>query len=134
MSLSDLYSKLYYIYTFFRLKHTILHFNRTTYACIDVQTVTAALHGQAAIVMQGLADVGGMGSQPICLTSTHEKTLFTPVKLSLMHFTHDRQLPINPLCAKTLKLTTVLCHMVSQHVHVAGGCRCLTQQPFSCSN
>ena len=43
--------------------------------------------------------------QPIGPTSTRQKTFFTPVNLSLLQFTHDIQVPMNPMCAKTLKLT-----------------------------
>ena len=42
-------------------------------------------------------------SQPIQPTSTNQKTLFSPVNLSLMHFNKNIQIPMNPFCAKNLK-------------------------------
>jgi hypothetical protein len=42
-------------------------------------------------------------SQPIQPTSTNRKTLFATVKLSLLHFTQNIQISINPFCAKILK-------------------------------
>jgi hypothetical protein len=33
MSYSDLYSLLYYVHNFIKVKHTILHFNSPTYTC-----------------------------------------------------------------------------------------------------
>jgi hypothetical protein len=54
--------------------------------------------------MQGLVDVGRMGCQgPIQPTSTNQKTLFAIVNLSLMHFTSNIQIPMNPFHAKNLK-------------------------------
>ena len=54
----------------------------------------------AAIMVQGWVDAGHMGcsslAAPICPTSTHQKTLFTPVKLSLIHFSQDIKVPMNP--------------------------------------
>jgi hypothetical protein len=53
---------------------------------------------------------GLRGTQP---TSTNQKTIFTPVDLSLMHFIQNIQIPMNPFCAKTLKLTITWYHMTT---------------------
>jgi hypothetical protein len=42
-------------------------------------------------------------SQPIQPTSTNQTTLFAPENLSLMHFTHNIQVPLNPFCAKNFQ-------------------------------
>jgi hypothetical protein len=41
------------------------------------------------------------------------KSHFTPVNLSLMHFTQDIQAPMNHFCTNTVKLTIFWCHMVT---------------------
>jgi hypothetical protein len=62
--------------------------------------------------MQGLVGVGCMGcEQPIQMTSTNQKTLFTTVNLLLMHFTQYDKVPMNPFGAKSLKLTITCFHM-----------------------
>ena len=48
-------------------------------------------------------------SQPIHPTSTHQKTLFTPVNRSLMHFAKHNHITMNTFCAKTL----LWCHMAT---------------------
>jgi hypothetical protein len=47
-------------------------------------------------------------SQPMRSTATHQKTLFCPFNLSLLHFTHGIKVKINPLCAKVYKYNRVL--------------------------
>ena len=42
-------------------------------------------------------------SQPIRPTSTNQKTHFAIVNFSLMHFTLEIQVPMNPFCAKNFK-------------------------------
>ena len=43
--------------------------------------------------------------QPICLIFTHQKTLFTPVNISLMHFSQILQVPMNPFLYFTYNFT-----------------------------
>jgi hypothetical protein len=45
--------------------------------------------------------------QPILATSTHQKTLFATVILSLLHFTQNIKVHINSFCAKSLQLTVI---------------------------
>ena len=60
-----------------------------------------------------LAEWAARPSQPIQPTSTNQKTLFATANLSLMHYTEDIQIPMNPFCARTLKLTIMWYHMVT---------------------
>jgi hypothetical protein len=52
--------------------------------------------------------------QPILPTSINQKTIFAPVNLSLMHFTQNIEIPMNPFCAKTFKANY---HMVTYGDH-----------------
>ena len=65
--------------------------------------------------------------QPLRPKSTHQETLFTPVNPSLLHFTQDSQVPMNPLWAKAFKLTVMwwyLATMVLRGLNTGGGlCR-----------
>ena len=63
--------------------------------------------------MGGFRPNGLRGATYTHPTSTHQKTLLTPVNLSLLHFTQDIPVPMNTFCAKTLKLTIMWCHMVT---------------------
>ena len=64
------------------------------------------------VVMQRCVDVDlrVRNEQPICLTSTYQKTLFSLFKFSLKHLTQDFKVPINPFSAKTLKPIIVWSH------------------------
>jgi hypothetical protein len=56
--------------------------------------------------MQGLDDVGRMGCSSLATNSaTNQNIHFATVNISLMHFIQNIQFPMNPFCAKTLKIT-----------------------------
>jgi hypothetical protein len=50
--------------------------------------------------------------------------MFATVNPSLMHFTQHIQVPMNPICAKTLQLTTMWSHMATMAL---SGLKCLSQ-------
>ena len=52
-------------------------------------------------------------SQLFQRTPTDQTTPFAIINISLLHFTENIQVQINPFCAKTLTLTIMWCHMMT---------------------
>ena len=80
--------------------------------CINLLTASCSCDARIG-VCQTYIVWAAHPSWPIHPTFTHPKTLFTPVKISLLHFIHDIKFHVNTFCSKTWKLTIMYCHMVT---------------------
>jgi hypothetical protein len=90
----NIYNVLYCIYA--KIYHYHYHFPQQW--CTAIKPLSASCSCNARI--GGCRQNGLRGTADI---HPNQKTLFAPVNLSLMYFTHNIQIPMNPFCVKNFK-------------------------------